>query len=32
MVDSGRWEYEMAEWWCSVVFFVWIVVGSGGYW
>ena len=28
VVDSGGWESEMAGWWCSVVFFGWVVVGS----
>ena len=30
MVGSGGWEREMAEKWCLVVFFDWVVVGSGG--
>ena len=30
MVGSGGWEQEMAEKWCLVVFFGWVVVGSDG--
>ena len=30
MVGSGGWEREMAEKWCLVVFFDWVVVGSDG--
>ena len=30
MVGSGGWEREMAEKWCLVLFFRWIVVGSDG--
>ena len=30
MVGSGGWEREMAGQWCLVVFFGWVVVGSGG--
>ena len=29
MVGSGGWEREMAEKWCLVVFFGWVVVASG---
>ena len=30
MVDSGGWEQERAKKWCLVVFFGWVVMGSGG--
>ena len=30
MVGSGGWEREMAVKWCLVVFFGWVVLGSGG--
>ena len=29
-VGSGGWKEEMAEKWCLVVFFGWVVVGSDG--
>ena len=31
-MGSGGWEREMAEKWCLVVFFGWVVMGSGRYW
>ena len=30
MVVIGNWEQEMAEKWCLLVFFGWVVVGSDG--
>ena len=30
VVGSGGWKQEMAEKWCLVVFFVWVVAGSDG--